>query len=261
MSETGLKISGLHAGYARHAVLAGIDLHIPRGELVVLVGPNGCGKSTLLKTLARLHRPNRGQICIDGEDVWSLRPRAAARRIALLGQSPQAPEGITVAGLVRFGRHPHQGLFRQWSSADEAAVGEALAATGMTGLAERALDTLSGGQRQRAWLALTLAQQAPTLLLDEPTSMLDLGHQVEVLSLVRATARKQRTVIMVLHDLNLAARYADRLIALRHGHIVADGTPGAVVTPDLVHRLYDVEADVIEAPRDRAPLVVTIDHG
>lgn len=256
-----LTVEALQSSYTGRVAVAGVDLDIAPGRVAAVVGPNGCGKSTLLRSIARLHRPDAGRVLVGGDDVWRLRPREAARRIALLPQSPEAPEAITVQGLVRFGRHPHQGLFRQWSRADEAAVAAALAATGVESLAQRRLDQLSGGQRQRCWVALALAQQAPLMLLDEPTSMLDLGHQVEVLNLVRGLAAGGRTVVMVLHDLGLAARYADTLVAMRDGQVTAAGPPREVVTPALVRQLYDVDADILRAPDDNAPVVVARDRG
>lgn len=236
--------------------MSGVNLVVPPGEVVAVVGPNGCGKSTMLRCLARLHRPDNGQITVDGVDVWSMRPRRAARRIALLPQSPTAPEAITVTELVAHGRHPHQGLFRQWSTADERAAGEALTDAGLSGLAHRRLETLSGGQRQRAWLAMVLAQQTPIVLLDEPTSALDLGHTVEVLNLIRRVAATGRTIVMVVHDLVSAARYGDILVAMRDGVVEAAGPPSEVVTPELVERLYGVTADILTAPGDGAPVVV-----
>ncbi|WP_443080675.1 ABC transporter ATP-binding protein [Streptomyces sp. PTD5-9] len=251
-----LTIEALTAGYPGHTVVNGVDLSVPAGQVVAIVGPNGCGKSTLLRSIARLHRPESGTVRVGDADVWQLTQRAAAHRIALLPQSPQAPEAVTVAGLVRYGRHPHQGLFRQWSREDERAVREALTATGTAGLADRRVDQLSGGQRQRCWLAMVLAQQTPVVLLDEPTSALDLGHAVEVLELVREVASAGRTVVMVLHDLAGAARYADVLVAMNRGRIVARGAARDVVDAALVEELYGIEADILDAPGDGAPVVV-----
>lgn len=251
-----LVVEGLRAGYPGRIVVDGVDLTVRSGQVVAVVGPNGCGKSTLLRCLARLHRPTGGRILAGGADVWRLGPRQAARRIALLPQAPVAPEGITVAGLVRYGRHPHQGLFRQWSHQDGQIAARALDATGVADLADWRLDQLSGGQRQRCWLAMVLAQQAPVLLLDEPTSALDLGHQVEVLRLVRQLAAAGQAVVAVLHDLSAAARYADTVIAMRDGTIVACGPPREVVTAALVRALYDIDAHVLGAPGDGAPVVV-----
>lgn len=251
-----LTVSDLRLSYPGRTAVDAADLTVPAGEVVAIVGPNGCGKSTLLRGIARLHRPDRGHVLVGGEDVWAQRPKQAARRVSLLPQAPAAPEATTVAGLVRYGRHPHQGLFRQWSRADERVIGEVMAATGIAELAGRRLDQLSGGQRQRCWLAMVLAQQAPVVLLDEPTSALDLGHQAEVLSLVRSIARRGHTVVMVLHDLLSAARYADRLVGMRDGVILADGPPRDIVDGELVKRLYDIDADIVSAPTDGTPVVV-----
>ncbi|MEU1311575.1 ABC transporter ATP-binding protein [Streptomyces cinnamoneus] len=251
-----LVVEQLTAGYPGRPVVHGVDLAVPEGQVVAVVGPNGCGKSTLLRAIARLHQPESGTVRIGDADIWALSPRRAAHRIALLPQSPQAPEAVTVAGLVRYGRHPHQGLFRQWSREDERAVESALRATGTAGLAGRRLDQLSGGQRQRCWLAMVLAQETPVVLLDEPTSALDLGHAVDVLELVREVAAAGRTVVMVLHDLASAARYADTVVALRDGRIVAHGPSREVVDAALVRELYGIEADILSAPGDGSPVIV-----
>lgn len=251
-----LSVSSLHASYPHVPAVAGIDLDVPAGQVVAIVGPNGCGKSTLLRCIARLHKPDSGAVTVNGDDVWSLRPRDVARRVALLPQSPIAPEAITVKGLVAYGRHPHQGLFRQWSLADEQAADAALDDTGISSFAHRRLETLSGGQRQRAWLAMALAQDTPIVLLDEPTSALDLGHTVEVLSLIRSIARTGRTVVMVVHDLVSAARYCDVLVAMHDGILAAAGDPREIVTPQLVHSLYNIDADILTSPGDDAPVVV-----
>ncbi|MYS84234.1 ABC transporter ATP-binding protein [Embleya scabrispora] len=251
-----LLVEDLHAGYPGHRAVSGVDLSVAAGSVVAIVGPNGCGKSTLLRSIARLHKPDSGRISVGGDDVWQLKPRQAAHRVGLLPQNPTAPEAVTVAGLVRYGRHPHQGLFRQWSRADERVCREALTATGVPDLADRRLDRLSGGQRQRCWVAMVIAQEAPVMLLDEPTSALDLGHAVEVLSLVRRVAAGGRTVVMVLHDLASAARYADVLVAMRSGEVIASGPPRDVVDAALVRALYDVDADILRAPGDDTPVVV-----
>lgn len=257
-----LVVDQLTAGYPGHLAVAGVDLRVPTGQVVAIVGPNGCGKSTLLRAVARLHQPRSGSVRVGDADLWQLKQRQAAHRVALLPQAPRAPEGITVAGLVRYGRHPHQGLFRQWSREDEEAVRRALADTQVTGLGQRRLDQLSGGQRQRCWLAMVLAQQTPVLLLDEPTSALDLGHAVEVLHLARNVAATGRTVVMVLHDLTSAARYADSVVAMRDGRVVAHGPPREVVDASLVKRLYGIDARVLAAPDDGSPVVVpTADAG
>ncbi|GAB2825817.1 ABC transporter ATP-binding protein [Streptomyces daliensis] len=253
-----LEVSGLTVGYAEHTAVRDVTFEVPQGQVVAVVGPNGCGKSSLLRAVARLHRPDEGTVRVGGTDVWRLRQRQAAHRVALLPQSPRAPDAVTVAGLVRYGRHPHQGLLRQWSREDERAVRDALDATGTAALAGRRLDTLSGGQRQRCWLAMALAQQTPLLLLDEPTSALDMGHALEVLELVREIAAGGRTVVMVLHDLAAAARWADGLLAMRDGHIVASGPPRTMLDAALVQELYGVRADIVPAPSDGSPVVVPV---
>ncbi|MEU6477536.1 ABC transporter ATP-binding protein [Streptomyces sp. NPDC047017] len=255
-ARTGLEVRGLHAGYPGRPVVQDVDLTVPAGHVAAIVGPNGCGKSTLLRTVARLHRPEAGTVHADGADIWQLTQRQAAHRIALLPQSPRAPEAVTVAGLVRYGRHPHQGLLRQWSREDEQAVRDALEATGTADLAAERLDRLSGGQRQRCWLAMVLAQRTPVVLLDEPTSALDLGHVVDVLELVRQVAAAGRTVVMVQHDLAAAARYADTLIAMKDGRVVAQGPPQDTVDESLVKELYHLDADILRAPGDGSPVVV-----
>ncbi|MFF0000665.1 ABC transporter ATP-binding protein [Streptomyces avermitilis] len=254
-ANPGLEVRGLHAGYPGRPVVQDVDLTLPAGHVAALVGPNGCGKSTLLRAMARLHRPDSGQVRADGADIWNLSQRQAAHQIALLPQAPRAPEAVTVAGLVRYGRHPHQGLLRQWSREDEQAVRDALDATGITALATERLDRLSGGQRQRCLLAMVLAQHTPVVLLDEPTSALDLGHVGDVLELVRRVAASGRTVVMVLHDLASAARCADTLIAMKDGRVVAQGPPRTIVDEALVKELYQVDADILRAPGDGSPVV------
>lgn len=251
----GLEVRALHAGYPGRPVVEDVDLTLPAGQVAAIVGPNGCGKSTLLRAIARLHRPESGTVHADGADIWSLGRRQAAHRVALLPQSPRAPEAVTVAGLVRYGRHPHQGLLRQWSREDEQAVRDALEATGTTDLAAERLDRLSGGQRQRCWLAMVLAQHTPVVLLDEPTSALDLGHAVDVLELVREVAATGRTVVMVQHD-----RRRRALRRHRHRHEERPrhrpGRPRDTVDEALVKELYALDADILQAPGDASPVVV-----
>ncbi|ANY09368.1 ABC transporter ATP-binding protein [Pseudonocardia sp. HH130630-07] len=230
---------------------------IPPGRTTAIVGPNGCGKSTLLRGLAGLLRPRSGRVHLDGTALTSWPAAELARRLGMLPQQPVAPDGITVADLVGRGRHPHQRWFRQWSADDETAVADALAATDLAGLADRPVAELSGGQRQRAWIALVLAQSPETMLLDEPTTFLDLAHQLDVLDLLRRVNRERgRTVVMVLHDLELAARYADHLVALREGRIVAEGPPAEVVTEELVRSVFGVDALVLPDPLTGTPLVL-----
>ncbi|MFE9644429.1 ABC transporter ATP-binding protein [Streptomyces sp. NPDC006365] len=253
---TVLRADALTLAHGEAIAVDTVRLAPPPGRLTAVVGPNGCGKSTLLAGLSRQHRPAGGTVLLDGRDLARLPTREAARRIGLLPQSAQAPDGLTVTDLVRFGRQPHQGLLRQWSPQDQQAVERALTATGMTALADRPLETLSGGQRQRAWIALTVAQETAVLLLDEPTSALDLGHQLEVFELLRELAAAGRTVVVVVHDLILACRYADHLVAMKDARVVAEGAPHEVVTPDLIRRLYGVEAGVLRDPDTDCPLVV-----
>jgi iron complex transport system ATP-binding protein len=243
-------------GYGRVAISEGLTVDIPEGEFTVILGPNACGKSTLLKALARMLKPSTGTVLLDGRDIHSQSTRAVARRLGLLPQSPIAPDGITVADLVARGRYPHQGLLRQWSADDEHVVAEAMAATDITELAGRGVDELSGGQRQRVWIAMVLAQQTPLLLLDEPTTFLDITHQIEVLDLCAKLHHEGRTLVAVLHDLNQAARYATHLIAMRDGAIVAEGAPAEIVTAEMVHRVFDLPCRIIDDPETGTPLVI-----
>jgi iron complex transport system ATP-binding protein len=252
-----LAASGLALGYARRTVVEGLDVAIPDGSFTVIIGPNACGKSTLLRALARVLRPRAGAVLLDGQDISTRPARAVARTLGLLPQSPLAPDGITVADLVARGRYPHQGLLRQWSEEDERAVAAAMADTGVADLARVAVDELSGGQRQRVWIAMALAQQTPLLLLDEPTTYLDIAHQLDVLDLcTRLHAEQGRTLVAVLHDLNHAARYATHLIALRAGRIVAEGPPADVVTPALIEDVFGLPCHVIPDPETATPLVI-----
>ncbi|WP_091029298.1 ABC transporter ATP-binding protein [Microbacterium oxydans] len=253
---TRLATEELRAGYGGRGVLDGLDVRIPDGELTVIVGPNACGKSTLLRALARLLPATGGRVLLDGGDITRLSTKEVARRMGLLPQSPLAPEGITVADLVGRGRYPHQSVLSSWSAEDERAVAEAMAATNVTDLAERNVDELSGGQRQRAWIAMALAQETPILLLDEPTTFLDIGHQIEVLELVTRLHQEGRTVVVVLHDINQAARYASHLIAMKDGRIVAEGAPRDIVDARLLTELFDLKARVIADPDTGAPVVL-----
>lgn len=254
-----LEARGLVLGYADTPVVDDLDLVVPPGRVTVVVGANACGKSTLLRGLARLLRPRAGSVLLDGEVLHRLPTRQVARTLGLLPQDPVTPEGVTVADLVGRGRHPHHGAFGRWTAADEEAVAEALVLTDTVDLADRVVDELSGGQRQRVWIAMALAQGTDLLLLDEPTTYLDVAHQVEMLDLLAdLNARRGTTVVMVLHDLNLAARYADHLVALRHGRVVAAGTPAEVVTEDVVRTVFGLENRVIEDPVSHTPLVVPV---
>jgi len=255
--ENQLVVERASLSYGDRSIVTDLSLALPEGGVTVIVGANACGKSTLLRAMARLLRPTGGRVLLDGRDVHTIPTRQLARRLGLMPQSPIAPEGIVVADLVARGRHPHQGPFGRWTTADEAAVAAALEATGVSDLADRPVDELSGGQRQRVWIAMALAQETSVLLLDEPTTYLDLAHQIEVLDLLaRLNAERGTTVAMVLHDLNLAARYADHLVALRAGRVVAAGTPADVVTEDIVEEVFGLPCMVVADPVTGTPLVV-----
>jgi iron complex transport system ATP-binding protein len=249
----------LSLAYEDRVIVDGLSLSIPAEEITVIVGANACGKSTLLRGLARLLKPRHGSVLLDGEDIHHLPTREVATRLGILPQQPIAPEGISVADLVARGRHPHQRWFRQWSTTDEDAVASALAATELTDIADRPVDELSGGQRQRVWIALALAQGTGLMLLDEPTTFLDLAHQVEVLDLLAdLNRREQRTIVLVLHDLNLACRYAHHLVAMKDGAIVAEGPPAEVITVDTVRTVFGLDCQVIDDPLTGTPLVLPI---
>lgn len=259
ITGTTSRLSGmsLTLGYQRRIVAEGLTVSIPDQSFTVIIGPNACGKSTLLRALARALRPSSGTVLLDGRDIHELPARTVARTLGLLPQSAIAPDGITVADLVARGRYPHQGLLRQWSAEDERVVREAMEATGVAELADAYVDELSGGQRQRVWIAMALAQQTPLLLLDEPTTYLDIAHQIEVLELCARLHEEQgRTLVAVLHDLNQAARYATHLIAMRDGTVVAEGDPRTVVTEELVERVFGIRCRVLDDPETGTPLVI-----
>ncbi|MEV4311073.1 ABC transporter ATP-binding protein [Actinocrispum sp. NPDC049592] len=254
-----LHASGLGLGYGERLVVDDLDLAVEQGTITSVIGPNGCGKSTLLRALGRLLAPRAGEVLLDGKRIDKLPTKEVARTVGLLPQTPQAPDGLTVADLVARGRHPHQTWYRQWSVTDEAAVTDALKLTGMDEHAHRVVDELSGGQRQRAWISMTLAQETELLLLDEPITYLDLAHQVDVLDLVQDLhATRGTTVVMVLHDLNLAARYSHRLVAMRAGEIVAQGDPHDVLTEQLLRDVFDLDAKIMTDPVAGTPMVVPI---
>lgn len=235
-----------------------LDLHIAAGSITALVGPNGCGKSTLLRGISRLLKPLTGSVHLDGREVHTMKARDLAKRLGILPQSPSAPEGLTVHELVAQGRYPHQSWLQQWSRDDEKIVHEALEITNLTLFADRPVDTLSGGQRQRAWIAMALAQQTDVLLLDEPTTYLDLAYQMDVLDLLDDLNQQGRTIVMVLHDLNQAARYADTVVALRGGQIVVQGDPEHVMTPENIRQVFGLHAEVITDPITGTPMCVPI---
>jgi len=254
-----LVAENLVLGYGDRTVIDGLDLLVPPGQVTAIVGANACGKSTLLRSMSRLLSPRGGQVLLDGKQVHKTPAKQLARTLGLLPQSPVAPEGITVADLVGRGRHPHQGMLSRWSAADDAAVAEALDATETAGLADRPVDELSGGQRQRVWIAMALAQQTDVLLLDEPTTFLDVSHQVEVLDLLTdLNHARGTTIVMVLHDLNLAARYADHLVALADGRVHAAGTPAEVLTESTVKTVFGLDNQVIVDPTSGKPLMLPI---
>ncbi|QLY31548.1 ABC transporter ATP-binding protein [Nocardia huaxiensis] len=257
MSANVLATQGLALHYGERVIIDGLDLELPGGAVTAIVGPNACGKSTLLRALSRLLRPSGGAVTLDGADIHRMSARALALRLGLLPQQPITPEAITVEALVRLGRYPHQRLLRPWSAGDQAAVDEALRRTGTTELRDRQVDRLSGGQRQRVWIALALAQDTDLLLLDEPTTFLDLRHQLDVLDLVAELhADADRTVIMVLHDLGQAARYADHLVVLHDGRLAAAGPPAEILDAELVRTVFGVDCRVIPDPETGTPLVV-----
>ena len=256
-TPTRLQARDLGLGYGGSDVVTGLDLDLPAGRVTAIVGPNACGKSTLLRGLGRLLAPTHGAVLLDGASIAQRPTREVARVLGVLPPQPLAPDGLTVVDLVSRGRHPHQGLLRRWTRTDEDAVVEALVATDTLQLSDRLVDTLSGGQRQRVWLALTLAQRSEILLLDEPTTYLDLAHQVDMLDLIDGlNATRGTTVAMVLHDLGLACRYADHLVAMRDGAIVAQGTPGEVITTETVRAVFGLDARVLPDPVTGTPLVV-----
>lgn len=249
----------LVAGYDNKTVIHGVSLAIPSNKISVIIGSNGCGKSTLLKTMARLIKPSSGKVSLDGKPINKIPPKHLARVVGLLPQSPIVPEGITVADLVGRGRFPHQSLLGGWSKKDYEAVAEAMEIMDITDFANRNIDELSGGQRQRVWIAMALAQQTDILFLDEPTTFLDITYQVEILDLLTDLNRKRgTTIVMVLHDINLSARYADHIFAMYEGKLVAEGSPSEVVTSGLVKDIFGLECTVIEDPVSASPMVVPI---
>jgi ABC-type cobalamin/Fe3+-siderophores transport system ATPase subunit len=259
MTASRLHANGLTLGYESKIVACDLSVSIPDGELTVIIGPNACGKSTLLRTLSRLLQPREGQVWLDNQAIAQYPTREVARRLSLLPQSSTAPAEILVKDLVARGRYPHQHLFSRWRCEDEAAVLQAMQATGVDGLAQVPVDTLSGGQRQRVWIAMVLAQQTPLVLLDEPTTWLDITHQIELMELLGDLNRTHgRTLVVVLHDLNQACRYATHLIAMRDGQIIATGAPREIVTVDLIERVYGLKCVIIEDPVAGTPMIVPL---
>ncbi len=252
-----LSAKNLSLGYDNVSIINDLHITIPSGKITVLVGSNGCGKSTLLRGLARLIKPRTGKVYLDSKSLSKLSAQEVAKELGILTQGPVAPEGLTVKDLVAFGRYPYQSWLQQWSKEDEQIVEEALEITKMINLADRALDTLSGGQRQRAWVAMALAQDTEILLLDEPTTFLDLAHQVELLDLLyELNCTKGRTIVMVLHDLNQACRYADYLLMVREGRIFAQGEPAEVMTEEMVREVFNLECRIVRDPLVGTPMCV-----
>ncbi|NEG80300.1 ATP-binding cassette domain-containing protein [Pantoea agglomerans] len=260
--KTRLQGDALTLGYDKKIVAENLTVAIPDGELTVIIGPNACGKSTLLRTLSRLVSPLKGQVLLDGNAIAHYATKEVARRLGLLPQSSNAPAGISVSELVARGRYPHQSLFGRWRQDDETAVQQAMQATGVADLAQQQVDTLSGGQRQRVWIAMVLAQQTPLLLLDEPTTWLDIAHQIELLELMQDLNQQYgRTLVVVLHDLNQACRYASHLIAMRDGKIIAEGKPAEIVTPELIEAIYGLRCIIINDPVAGTPMIVPLGRG
>ncbi|MEU7612504.1 ABC transporter ATP-binding protein [Micromonospora sp. NPDC049204] len=256
MTESRLRADALTLAYDKRVVVRDLDVQITDGSFTVIVGPNACGKSTLLRSLARVLKPQAGAVYLDGQTIASQPSKQVARQLGMLPQSSVAPGGIVVEELVARGRFAHQRLLRQWSPKDEAAVADAMRQTEVTDLADRFVDELSGGQRQRVWLAMALAQQTPILLLDEPTTFLDLSHQFEVLDLCADLHEQGRTVVAVLHDLNHACRYATELIVMREGQVLAQGPPAEVMTAELVETVFAMPCRVMTDPETDTPMVV-----
>lgn len=252
-----LETRNLTLSYGERNIIEALNLNIPRGKITVFIGSNGSGKSTLLRSLARLLKPKEGAILLEGESIAKRSTKEVAKRLAILPQGPAAPEGLTIQQLVKQGRYPYQNWLQQWSEEDEQMVAKALAATQLTELANRTVDSLSGGQRQRAWIAMTLAQGTETILLDEPTTYLDMSHQIEILDLLyELNQTEQRTIIMVLHDLNLACRYAHHIVAVHNQTVVAEGAPEEVLTTDLVRTVFDMDCQITLDPLYGTPMCI-----
>jgi iron complex transport system ATP-binding protein len=257
-----LETRDLAVSYGNQFIFQDLSLTIDRGKITVLIGSNGCGKSTLLRTMARLLKPQQGSVLLDGHCIASMPTKEVAKRMALLPQGPTAPEGLTVLQLVKQGRYPYQSWLQQWSKEDERCVRQSLETTGLTELAERTVDSLSGGQRQRAWIAMVLAQETDIVLLDEPTTYLDLTHQIEVLDLLyELNEREQRTIVMVLHDINLACRYAHHIVAIQDHKVFAQGAPEDIVTADMIQSVFQMKAQIIADPLFGTPLCIPHGNG
>ncbi|PEE39276.1 ABC transporter ATP-binding protein [Bacillus pseudomycoides] len=260
--QKALETKSLTLSYGETTIINELNLEIPKGKITIFIGSNGCGKSTLLRSLARLLKPTSGDILLEDKAIQNMQTKQIARQMAILPQGPQAPEGLTVLQLVKQGRYPYQTWLKQWSEKDEEMVQKALAATGMTEFAERDVHALSGGQRQRAWIAMTLAQDTDIILLDEPTTYLDMTHQIEVLDLLfELNETEQRTIVMVLHDLNLACRYADNIVAIQDKQIYAQGKPEEIVDCKLVLDVFRMDCQIITDPLFGTPLCIPQGRG
>lgn len=254
-----LRAENLTLSYEKKIVARDLSVAIPAGKLTVIIGPNACGKSTLLRTLSRLMLPQAGSVWLNGKMIHQLPTKEVAKQLGLLPQSSTAPGEITVADLVARGRYPHQTLFSRWRSEDSQAIDDAMRATGVYELADRLVDNLSGGQRQRVWIAMVLAQQTPLLLLDEPTTWLDIAYQIDLMELMcRLNRQNDRTIVVVLHDLNHACRYAGHLIAMKDGEIIAEGAPADIVTPELVKQVFGLRCHIIDCPISHTPLIIPL---
>lgn len=251
-----LGVKGVTTKYDKHIISENLSVEIPDRSFTAIIGPNACGKSTLLRTLANLVKPSVGHVLLDGKDIKSYKSKEVAKKLGLLPQSSTAPDGITVANLVAHGRYPHQSFIHQWSDTDEQAVIKAMRLTQTTDLANRLVDELSGGQKQRVWIAMVLAQQTPLMLLDEPTTYLDIAHQIELLELFTDLNKQGHTLVAVLHDLNHAARYATHLIAMKEGQVIAQGKPADIVNAELIYDVFGLKSKIIEDPITGTPLVV-----
>lgn len=257
-----LTTKSLTLGYGENIIIDELDLAIPKGEITVFIGSNGCGKSTLLRSMARLLKPRQGSVVLDGTEIAKMQTKKIAKKLAILPQSPVAPEGLTVMQLVKQGRYPHQNWLQQWSDEDERAVMNALEATRLSAFADRMVDSLSGGQRQRAWIAMTLAQETDIILLDEPTTYLDMTHQIEILDLLyELNQNENRTIVMVLHDLNLACRYADHIVAVHDKKVFQQGDPDEIITPELVRNVFGLQCQVTCDPICGTPLCIPYSKG
>ncbi|MDR1183589.1 MAG: ABC transporter ATP-binding protein [Coriobacteriales bacterium] len=256
-AEHAYVVNGVESGYGRTSIVKGVDMKIPTGKVSVIIGANACGKSTLLKTMARLLSPTAGSVTLNGQRIDRIPTRRLACVLGLLPQAPLAPEGIAVADLVGRGRFPHQGYLRGWSSEDAEAVAEALEMMDIVDLADRSVDELSGGQRQRVWIAMALAQRTDILLLDEPTTYLDIAHQMEILDRLSELNRsRQTTIVMVLHDINIAARFADHIFAMSDGRLIAQGPPAEIITEELMREVFSLDSTVIRDPQSDSPVVL-----